>query len=268
MPFAELETHRVFYEQRGSGDPVLLINGLGTDHAAWEQQATALSERYRVIVYDNPGIGGTTGPAGPYTSGLLADVAADLLRHLAVERAHVVGASMGGIIAQQLALRHPQLVGSLSLHATWARTDPYLASLTRSWQVSARALSRLDLCRQLWLSMFTVWWFNDRPDARAELERLVLEAPDLQTSEQFCDQAEACIWHNVLDRISEIRVPAYVSVGDRDLVAPAHHAYRIKEQLPQARLRVWKEMGHAPHWELPDEFNARQLEFLDQNGFS
>ena len=171
---------------------------------------------------------------------------------------------MGGIIGQELALRAPELVASLSLHGTWAQTDNYLAALTRSWQASARALPRLELCRQLWLSVFTVWWFNDRTDALAELERLVLESPDLQSPEQFCDQAEACISYDALDRLPQIAVPAYISVGDRDLVTPAHHAYRIKERLPQARLRVWKEMGHAPYWEIPDEFNARQLEFLQQ----
>jgi pimeloyl-ACP methyl ester carboxylesterase len=262
VPFAELESCRVFYDERGAGEAVLLVSGLGAHHAVWESQVEALRGHYRVIVFDNPGIGETAGPPGPYSSGLLADVAAGLLGHLGIERAHVVGASMGGIVAQQLALRSPGLVASLSLHGTWARTDRYLAALTRSWQASARGLSRIDLCRQLWLSVFTVWWYNDRSDALAELERLVLENPDLQSAEQFCAQAEACIFHDVLDRLSEIGVPAYVSVGDRDLVTPAHHAYSIKERLPQARLRLWKEMGHAPYWEIPDEFNARQLEFL------
>jgi pimeloyl-ACP methyl ester carboxylesterase len=265
MPHADVEGFRLYYEEHGAGDPVLLVNGLGADHSTWGLQTDFLKERYRVVVFDNPGIGQTTGPGGPYTSELFADVAAGLLAALGIGRAHVVGASMGGIIAQQLALRRPELVRSLSLHCTWGRPDRYLTALMRSWQTSARALSALDLSRQVWLFVFTVWWYNDHPDRMAELERQVVENPYPQSAEAFCDQAEACVTHDVLDRLGEIAAPAYVSVGDRDLLTPAHHAYAIKERMPHAVLRVWKEMGHAPFWEIPDEFNARQLEFLQAN---
>jgi pimeloyl-ACP methyl ester carboxylesterase len=265
MLLAEVGEFRVLYEEHGTGTPVLLVNGLGADHRAWELQTNALKERHRVVVFDNPGIGGTTGPSGPYTSELFADVGAGLLRHLGIEHAHVVGASMGGIIAQQLALRHSELVRSLSLHCTWARADNYLTALIRSWQSYARVVSRLELCRQIWLFVFTVGWFNDRRDELAELEREVLETPDLQSAAQFCDQADACIEHDALDRLPKIAAPTYISVGDRDLLAPAHHTYRIKERMPLALLRIWKEMGHAPFWEIPDDFNARQLEFLEDH---
>jgi pimeloyl-ACP methyl ester carboxylesterase len=262
MPFAEVADHRVYYEERGSGDPVLLISGLAADHTAWAQQTAFLERRYRVIVFDNPGIGRTEGPRGPYSTRQLAGVAAGLLRHLGLDHAHVVGASLGGAVAQQLALERPELVRSLSLHGTWARSDRYLQALMRSWQAAARVLSRLDLCRQLWLFTFTVWWFNDRPEALEELERDVAADPGLQRPDQFCDQVEACLAHDVLDRLGEIEAPTYLSVGDRDILTPAHHAYAIKQRLSSARLRVWQKMGHAPFWEIPDEFNARQLEFL------
>jgi pimeloyl-ACP methyl ester carboxylesterase len=263
MPFAELGERRVYYEEHGEGDPVLLVNGLAADHTTWGLQTDAFKERFRVIVFDNPGVGQTEGPRGPYTSELFADVAAALLRHLGVERAHVVGASMGGIIVEQLALRHPELVRSLSLHCTWGKADGYLTALIRSWQTSARALPLLDLCRQIWLFVFTVSHFNDHPDELAELERQVLDNPYPQSPEAFCDQAEACITHDVLDRLGEIEAPTYVTVGDRDLLTPAHHSYLIKERMPDAVLRVWPRMGHAPFWEIPDEFNARNLEFLE-----
>ncbi len=266
MPLAQVGRYRVLYEDQGSGEAVLLISGLGGDRTTWRLQLDALRERFRVIVFDNPGIGGTTGPPGPYGLDLLADVAAGLLRHLGIDRAHVVGASMGAAVAQQLALRAPELVRTLSLHGTWARVDNYLAALLRSWQGYARSVPRLELLRQIWLFVFTVWWFNDRPDDLAELERLALETPDLQSAEQFCHQAQACIEHDVLDRLSEIAAPTYISVGDRDLLTPPHHAYRIKERLSHARLRLWKQMGHAPYWEIPADFNARQLDFFREHG--
>ena len=109
MPHAELDGRRVFYEEHGSGDPVLLVNGLGADHTTWALQTESLRESFRVVVFDNPGVGQTEGPRGPYTTALFADVAVALLAHLEIERAHVVGASMGGLIAQQIACPPPGL---------------------------------------------------------------------------------------------------------------------------------------------------------------
>ena len=132
MPFADLDRRRIFFEEHGAGDPVLLVNGLGADHTTWGLQTEFLKNHFRVVVFDNPGVGQSEGPGGPYTSELFADVAAALLRSRGIEQAHVVGASMGGIVAQQLALRHPELVRSLVMHCTWGRCDRYLASLFRS----------------------------------------------------------------------------------------------------------------------------------------
>jgi pimeloyl-ACP methyl ester carboxylesterase len=255
----------VYFEEHGVGDPVLLVNGLGADHTTWGLQTSTFEKRHRVVVFDNPGVGRTAGPGGPYTTELFADVAAALLRHLGFDRAHVLGASMGGCIAQQVALRHPELVHSLSLHCTWGRPDNYLTALIRSWQSYARSVPLIELVRQIWLFVFTVWWFNDHAGEMADLERQVLESPTPQSPEAFCDQAEACLTHDALDRLGEIAAPTYITVGDRDLLTPAHHTYLIKERMPDAVLRVWPRMGHAPFWEIPEEFNARNLEFFEAN---
>ena len=191
MPVAELGERRVYYEEHGTGDPVLLINGLGADHTAWELQTGDLKRFFRVVVFDNPGVGQTEGPRGPYTTGLFADVAADLLRDLGIERVHVVGASMGGLIAQQVAVRHPGVVRSLVLHCSWWRADRYTTALIRSWQTYAGAAGMLELSRQIWLWVFTASFFEERPETLAELERRVTENPHLQSVEAFCDQAEA-----------------------------------------------------------------------------
>lgn len=263
MAFAEAEGHRVYYERHGAGAPVLLVNGLTADHTAWELQTDALKRRFEVVVFDNPGVGQTTGPRGPYTSDLFADVAAGLLDALGLERAHVVGASMGGTIAMQVALRHPQRVRALVLHCTWACSDAYLAALFRSWTALAD-LSLLERSRAIWPWVFTPAWYA-RPGALEELERTVAESPFPQSGEQFRDQAEACISHDVLDRLGEIAAPTLVTVGDRDLLTPAYHSFAIKERLPSALLHVWPGMGHAPFWEIPDEFNELNRCFLEAN---
>jgi pimeloyl-ACP methyl ester carboxylesterase len=266
MPFAEAGDHRVWYEQRGEGEPVLLLAGLGADHTAWAVQEHAFSSRHRVIVFDNPGVGRTEGPRGPYTTALFADVAAGLLRRLGLSRVHVVGASLGGCIAQELALRYPELVRSLALHGTWGRADRYLTALVRSWQASARVLEPLDFARQVWLSVYTVWWWNDAVAEREQLESRLADDPLRQGPDAFDDQAEACITHDALEQLTEIEAPVLLTVGDRDVLTPPHLTYALKDRLPGARVRVWQKMGHAPFWEIPDEFNRVNLEWMEEQG--
>jgi pimeloyl-ACP methyl ester carboxylesterase len=263
VPFVEVEAHRVHYEEHGDGDPVLMINGLGADLGAWRLQTDHLKHFFRVIVFDNPGVGQTEGPRGPYSSALFADVAAGLARRLGIERAHVVGASMGGLIGQQVAVRHPELVRSLVLHCPWWRADRYTNALIRSWQAYARVAGMLELGRQIWLWVFTPRFYEEHPETFAELERQVLQGPHPQSVEAFCDQAEACLTHEPLEDVASIAAPTLITVGDTDIQTPPAHARAIHERIRGSTLHVWKAMGHAPFWEIPEEFNLLNREFLE-----
>jgi pimeloyl-ACP methyl ester carboxylesterase len=263
MPLVDVGDHRVYYEEHGAGDPVLLINGLGADHRAWELQTDYLARSFRVVVFDNPGVGQTTGPRGPYTTELFGDVAAGLLRALRVERAHVVGASMGGLIAQQVAVRHPDVVRSLVLHCPWWRADPYTSALIRSWKSYGDRAGMLELSRQIWLWVFTPRFYEERPDWFAQLEDGARNP--VQSVEQFCDQAEACLAHRPLEAVAEIRAPTLVTVGDRDILTPPEHALAIHERIGGSVLHVWPGMGHAPFWEIPDRFNELNRSFLEEH---
>jgi 3-oxoadipate enol-lactonase len=263
VPHAELGGRRIFYEEHGSGDPVLLVNGLGADHSAWALQTEALRESFHVVVFDNPGVGQTDGPGGPYTTALFADVAVSLLGHLGIERAHIVGASMGGMIVQQIAVRHPSVVRSLVVHCPWWDADPYTSALIRSWQAIARATGMLELSRQIWLWVFTPRYYAERPQLVAELERQTAENPHPQSVDAFCDQAEAVLGHTALDDVADIVAPTLITVGDRDILTPPAHARALHERVPNSKLHVWPDMGHAPFWEIPDAFNRLNRDFLE-----
>ncbi len=265
MPFAELDDRRVYYEEHGSGEPVLLVAGLGADHTAWSLLTEALRPAFRVVVFDNPGAGQTEGPRGPYTPALFADVAAGLARSLRIERAHVVGASMGGLIAQHLGVRHPQLVRSLVLHCPWWRPDRHVTALIRSWQAIARAAGMRELARQIWLWVFTPRYFEEHPEAFAELERLAEADPFPQSVDAFCDQAEACVGYDALEAVAGIAAPTLITVGERDILTPPTHSRALHERIRGSVLHVWPEMGHAPFWEIPDQFNKLNLDFLEAN---
>lgn len=263
MPHAELGERRIFYEEHGSGDPVLLVNGLGADHTAWALQTESLRDSFRVVVFDNPGVGQTEGPPGPYTTALFADVAVSLLTHLEIERAHVVGASMGGLIAQQIGVRHPTVVRSLAIHCPWWEADAYTSALIRSWQTIARAAGMPDLLRQIWLWVFTPRFYAEHPETFVELERQIAGSPHPQTVDAFCDQAEACLTHVALEEVASIDVPTLITVGDTDILTPPAHARTLHERIRGSVLHVWREMGHAPFWEIPDAFNCLNREFLE-----
>ncbi len=170
---------------------------------------------------------------------------------------------MGGLIGQQIAVRHPQLVRSLVLHCPWWRADPYTRALIRSWQAYARAAGMLELARQIWLWVFTPRFYEEHPETFAELERQVLHGPNPQSVEAFCDQAEACLTHEPLEEVASITAPTLITVGDADILTPPAHARAIHERIRGSTLHVWKAMGHAPFWETPEEFNLLNHEFLE-----
>src|SRR4051794_19500367 len=123
MPYVQTNGIRLYYEESGSGEPLLMIMGITAPGTVWEKHLAHWQQSFRCIVPDNRGVGLSDKPIGPYTTAQMADDYAGLLQHLEVTSAHVIGCSMGSTIAQQLALRHPDKVKSLVLMCTWARCD-------------------------------------------------------------------------------------------------------------------------------------------------
>lgn len=255
MPFADSVGYRVYWESHGSGETILFIGGITVDHTGFGLQVEPLSRRHRVVVFDNPGVGRTTGPDGGLTTALMARVVAGLLEELDAGPAHVVGVSMGGAIAQELALDHAASVRSLLLHCSWGRPDPFLVALFRSWQAIARDTPAiLDRYRAFWPWVFTPGWYADA-GAVAAAEEMTAANPFPQSVRGFDDQAEACIGHDALERLSVLAVPTLVAVGEHDLLAPPRHSYALHERIPGSLLHVWRNMAHAPWVEIPAAFN-------------
>jgi pimeloyl-ACP methyl ester carboxylesterase len=256
------------FVEAGAGEPLILIMGLGGDHTAWGFQTPGFAERYRVIAFDNRGAGQTDQPGSPYTTRAMAADTLGLMDALGIEQAHVCGASLGGMVAQELALNHPERVRSLQLHCTLARPDAYLLALGRTWLEMRAALSREAFTRAMMLWLFAPATFETRPEFVEGVVQNALANPFPPTQAGFAGQAQAVASHDTQDRLARIRCPTLITVGAEDILVPPRFSRALHARLPHAELVVLEGGGHGYFLELAPAFNEVVLEFLGRNGGS
>lgn len=263
MPIARAGDADIAYDVHGQGDPVLFVPGFATDaRLTWMFQIPAVSQRYRCLALDNRGIGTSSGPLDGLTMESMASDALAVLDDAGVERAHVVGISMGGAIAQHVALKAPERVRSLTLAATWCRRNSYLPRMARAGNdlLAGRGFEAVAGASMLWL--FTPRFIIDHGELLEGIEALAIEAP--VDAAVFDAQQRAVLDHDVADRLATLEVPTLVIVGRRDIFVPTELSEDLAATIPGATLRVI-EGGHAFNIEERDAFNAELLAFLDAN---
>ena len=264
MPYAILNKIRVHYDVSGQGDAVLLINGLSAPSVGWALQVKALSPRFQVVTFDNRGVGQTDLPPEPvYTTAQIAEDAAAVLRELKIGRAHVVGASMGGTIALELALQHPKLVRSLTLACTWAEADARFLHTIESWISLAYRVPVEERYRHVvypWL--FTPDFFARKENVETAFQR-AMAYPHQTKPEAIERQAKGiAAWNGTrVKRLSTLRVPTLVMVGKDDILTPPAFSRALARQIPRAKLVVLPG-GHGFFLEHADLFNRALVRFL------
>jgi pimeloyl-ACP methyl ester carboxylesterase len=246
----------VWTEQVGEGPDVLLIGGLGDTVESWQLQLDGLADRYRLIAFDNRGAGRTTMAEGRLSAEAMADDAAALIRALELPTAHVAGFSMGSAIAQQLALRHPELVRSLVLQSTYARPDALFRSQLNLW----RWLPEVAPNERAFFEAFFTWIYTPRAHADGTVEQIIEDAlafPHQQSVAAFQAQVDVCLEHDTAERLSAIAAPTLVMAGELDTILPPRFGRAVAELIPGARFEVLPGEAHQPFQEIPDEWNAR-----------
>src|ERR687894_65528 len=246
----------IYVEQVGQGPDVLLIGGLGDTVESWQFQLDGLADRYRLTAFDNRGAGRTPMPEGPVSVEAMADDAAGVLRALDVSSAHVAGFSGGSIIAQELALRHPELIRSLVLQSTFPVPDPYL----RSWILFVRWLVEVAPSERAFLEGFFLDIYTARAHNDGTVEQFIEEVlafPYKQSTEDLQRFLDAFLDHDSTDRLPYITAPTLVLAGGRDLTSRPELCRAVAELIPGARFEVMEEEAHQPFQEIPDEWNAR-----------
>ena len=261
MPTVRANGLDMYYVDSGTGPPLLWIQGLGAEHTAWSAQLARFGASYRCIAPDSRDVGRSARATAPYT---LADVAADyaaLLRELAATPAHIVGLSLGGAVAQHLALDHPELVRSLTLVSTFAHQGPRQRELLMAWREIYARVDVVTFYRQA-----NTWLFSDhffeRPRNVENVLRYVAESPYKQEPDAFARQVDAALAHDVRARLPALDIPALVVVGERDALAPPSLARELAAALPGARLEIMPDAPHSLNLERQIEFNRLLQAFL------
>ena len=263
MPEIKVNGININYRIEGEGEEtVVLVNGLADDLESWAfQTGDLLSAGYRVLSFDNRGVGLTDKPDGPYTSRLLADDAKALVDGLGISDFHLVGVSMGGMVAQEYALAFGGDVRSLVLACTYAAPGPFCSRMFAMWADLAPALGVPFVMRDVALWAFTVPFFEER---EAELREFEAEFASLtMTTEAYLSQLAVIQTHDATGRLAGIRAPTLVLAGEDDILIPVTLSKRLREAIPGSEWATTKG-GHACLWEHPEPFNRAILGFLER----
>jgi len=262
MPFFELDGYRLYYEIHGQGFPLVLIRGLGSNMEHWYEQIPAFSRQYQVVAFNNRGIGTSTAPPLPWSIREMAEDVAALIQAVAGGRAHVLGISMGGMIAQELALGWPERVASLVLTATHCGGAHKVPPSAETMDLFAKLVNGTTFAEQMEgrKALFSLETLDNRPDV---LERYAqVAAAYACPPEVMQGQWEAIQEFDSFERLPMISAPTLVLAGADDRLVPQGNAELLAGRIPGAKLALIPQAGHQLVIEQPRATNAAVLDFL------
>ena len=262
MPKAMVQGINLYYEVHGYGYPLVLIRGLASNADHWYCQVPAFSSHFSVITFDNRGIGRSDITDSPFTISTLADDTVGLMDVLGISRGHVLGISMGGMIAQELALKYPERVNGLILACTHCGGKNAVAPDPAVIQnLAASLFSGTEEALQKGLtSLFTERTIKESPSILQRYGEVSRKFPP--PAVVLVNQLKAVQGHDTWEKLPTIRNPTLVIAGKEDVLIPPENSKILAERIPNARLQILERGGHQFLIEEPDGFNNAVFEFL------
>lgn len=254
---------RIAYETAGpeTAPTVVFSHSLGSSGVMWDTEFAALQDRYRVVRYDTRGHGGTEAPEGPYSLDMLGDDAMALMDALGLGPVHWVGLSMGGMIGQNIALREPQRFLSLSLCDTSSRVPEEARPMWDDRIIAAQSEGMAALAEPTMQRWFTPDYLRSDPPAVVPIRKQFLATP----AAGFVGCCHAIKALDYLDRLSEIKVPTLIIVGEEDMGTPVAASEAMHDQIADSELVVVPSAAHLANVEQPEIFDEALFRFLDQH---
>lgn len=263
MPYADNSGVKIYWEERGEGDPVLLIMGLGYALDMWYRTAPVLSQRYRTISFDNRGVGRSDVPTGPYLMQAMAADAAAVMDSAGVARAHVFGISMGGMIAQEVALQYPERVRSLILGCT---SHGGLEAVPADAEVIATLMARGTMSAEDGVRAMVPFIYDpSTPRERIE-EDLEIRRRTFPTAAGYFAQVQGIFAFEARHRLPQIKVPTLVVHGESDRLVPPENGRRIAKLIEGATLVMISQASHIFPTDQPEAAHQAILNFLLEQG--
>lgn len=258
MPYAAITNGRLYFEDHGAGDPLLLIPGLGGVGSFWQRQIEGLSDRFRVIVHDHRGTGRSeTSKTDGYSVRLMADDVLALMDHLGLERAHIVGHSTGGVIGQTIAAFSPARISRLVLSSSWSKGDAYFDSLfgLRLEVLHAAGIDAYERFGRL--VRYAPSYFETHPEA------LLPSAPGSSgTQEVIAARIQAILDFDSRDFLHQIVAPTLIIGALDDAITPPHLWNALESGIANTKRVELPSGGHFCPQSRPEEYNRHLLEFL------
>jgi 3-oxoadipate enol-lactonase len=258
IEFVDTERGRFAVESHGRAEapPVVLIAGLGDDHASWEPVLPYLSPARRCVTFDNRGIGLSPITPGPYRIADLAEDAHALHQALGLAPCVAIGSSMGGAICQEWAIRHPEDISGIVLSNSWGRSDTFLHVLFEHWASLASEGSAAALMDSLLLFSMSPGFLAAHPETVTEFR--ATPAPDLNG---FAAASAACHGHDALSGLPGVRQPTLVLAGRHDILTRPELSAEVADVMPAAELE-FLEAGHMTFWEVPEDWGRAVTRWL------
>jgi len=268
MPTVKVKDAELYYEEHGRGEPLVLVPGFGTGLWIWYRQVPAFAERFRTIVFDPRGVARSQAPDEPFTMRDLAEDLAALLAELKIEKAHVLGASFGGFVAQEFALKYPARTRGLVLACTSYGGAGHVSPPpeTLAAIASTKGLNTEERARENLLLAFSPEYLAREP---GEVERITkLRAENNVPEYVYMRQLQAAVGFDGSRRAAEIKAPTLVVTGDADVIVPTLNSYNLAAAIPGAELRVVEGGSHTFFIERAEDFNRIVADFIERTRVS
>lgn len=246
----ELNSTDIFYEDNGTGYPVVLVHGMGSDHTVWQGIIPLLRDNYRVLALDLRGHGHSMKTPGPYTMELFSHDIYQFLESLNIDQAHFIGHSMGGSILLELALQHPGKIRSLTLISSFAFVDQPLKEIFLNLDkiLEYQGFDQFfDACIEL---TYTSQFQLDNQESFREIREKMGETSSIPI---LRDTLTLCLDVNLIDYLEGIEIPTLIIAGEKDNFTPSLHGKKIQMNLPQADIEIIKGLGHNLLVEKPEK---------------
>jgi 3-oxoadipate enol-lactonase len=259
MAFTANQGAKIYWDESGDGEPLLLIMGLGYPSCAWHRTRPVLEKRYRTIAFDNRGVGRSEMPAGPYPIALMASDAAAVLDAAGVDSSHIFGTSMGGMIAQEFALQYPQRVRSLILGCTAPGGPRAVRAEPAAMQM---LMARGNMTREQAERAAQPFIYHLGTPQNLIEEDLEIRRPWFPHADAYMAQLQGILAWKAYSRLSQISAPTLVIHGESDRLVPAGNGKLIAETIPGAKLVILSNASHIFTTDQPEAAHRAIQDFL------